>query len=1074
MVNFNVINEKIKNDPEISESVKSTLPEVKKESKFSFENQPKFAKQMLDLFDEQKQLEEETPDLKSKETIKPNTPNVVRYAEIKQELLDYKILNESKPTKILKGAEAAIQGAWKSTAAAAGLSVDLTNLMLGLGETGVRKIASGMGFDVESTLADSKLMSREPVLGSSQITKIFNAAGIKTEYDKTRWFTRFFGRLGEEIGFGLPIAGALASKAAKPLNYLSKEMGVVVAAGTGAATSKEIVRQSGGGEKAQQRADFMGQLLGGFSPLVVSKIVNGFPGREYLLESIKLAYNPKKREKEIAGNILYQKLGVEKTGDVVTKINESSMKLFDNVIDNTKFPRTLDQVTNEPALQNLRQQLEESGDVGVKLVENIDNMKFIRASELKNQYLQKVKNIDYTNPATSETMSTFPEYSINSTIKAVESKANSATELFNKRLQIAEETASSKIQSINPKMNRGDASALLRREIDDAYDEALTEQTRLWNEVGGTINGDIITTGAAAIINNRLKTKPTSELPEVITRFIDDNSKVTLGLKEQKFKTFQVKGNFGTESIQTPDVGKNSVLLKNEPITEVINIRSNVEDAIRIENSKVMPDRENLRMLDEFKGVIDKALTDPKNPKNLNALNTALDFNDKLKSNFYKGEIGSIMGYNLSGKLKVIPERTFNELIKPKADGGIATKNVNQVLDQESKGIQEGLKNRFADLANNQGNVDSGIVKKFILNNEEALNQFPLLKSQFKNADEAFNIVQQAKQNVTLSKDAMQRFRFQTLAAKKGEEISSNALVNSIFKTKDPSIHINKIIKLSSEDSSGAALKGFQNEVSDYMLNTINTKEILVDGVTQNIPDIKKLNSFINKNKQALITLYGDNGFKTIEEFQTVVKGFDNIASRVKPDQLEVIARNNVFVQAVGRIAGVKVASLTGGPALVFAGIGGRIANQLVAKKAGTEIKALLAEAFIDPNFAAELLKPYVGNQQEVVSKAVNVFLADMFGEEVRQPQEGLNITVPLPATEELPEEVPVSMNTINSASDRFASAGVMPNPVGMRGTGTTNQATQERGQAIFGQNDPIFAAGGGIMNARKQIQRVA
>ena len=43
MVNLNVINEKIKDDPEISESVKSTLPEVKEKSQFSFENQPSYA-----------------------------------------------------------------------------------------------------------------------------------------------------------------------------------------------------------------------------------------------------------------------------------------------------------------------------------------------------------------------------------------------------------------------------------------------------------------------------------------------------------------------------------------------------------------------------------------------------------------------------------------------------------------------------------------------------------------------------------------------------------------------------------------------------------------------------------------------------------------------------------------------------------------------------------------------------------------------------------------------------------------------------------------------------------------------
>ena len=71
-----------------------------------------------------------------------------------------------------------------------------------------------------------------------------------------------------------------------------------------------------------------------------------------------------------------------------------------------------------------------------------------------------------------------------------------------------------------------------------------------------------------------------------------------------------------------------------------------------------------------------------------------------------------------------------------------------------------------------------------------------------------------------------------------------------------------------------------------------------------------------------------------------------------KPEDLEVIARNNVFVSSVGRILGTKVASATGGPALVFAGIGGRIANAFVSKKAGKEIRALLGEAFVDPEFA--------------------------------------------------------------------------------------------------------------------------
>ena len=62
----------------------------------------------------------------------------------------------------------------------------------------------------------------------------------------------------------------------------------------------------------------------------------------------------------------------------------------------------------------------------------------------------------------------------------------------------------------------------------------------------------------------------------------------------------------------------------------------------------------------------------------------------------------------------------------------------------------------------------------------------------------------------------------------------------------------------------------------------------------------------------------------------------------------------------------------------------------------------------------------------------------------------------------------------INPASDRFASAGAMPNQVGMGGTGTVDRnkaATLFPDDKIF---TPQFAAQGGIMNARKQIQRVA
>ena len=78
---------------------------------------------------------------------------------------------------------------------------------------------------------------------------------------------------------------------------------------------------------------------------------------------------------------------------------------------------------------------------------------------------------------------------------------------------------------------------------------------------------------------------------------------------------------------------------------------------------------------------------------------------------------------------------------------------------------------------------------------------------------------------------------------------------------------------------------------------------------------IKKLNNFIRTNEEALVALYGDDGFKTIQEFQSVLKDIDNAVIKGGMEDLEVIARNNVFVSSVGRILGTKVAAATGGPA---------------------------------------------------------------------------------------------------------------------------------------------------------------
>ena len=228
------------------------------------------------------------------------------------------ISQETIPEKAFIYSESAAAGANKGVLNTLGFPVDVLNLLLGMGETGIRKALNEVGFDIPDTMADSKLMSSEPFLGSQSLNKIFNNLGINSEYDKTRASTAIIGRIGEEVGMTLPIGIGLASRSQKPMTYFSKEMGVATSAGFGAAQAQQMFPENIG-------AEITGQFIGGFTPISLVKTVNLVGNKTGAKEAFNLLYDPRKREKEIAGNILYQKLGKEGTAELVEEIKKVSL-----------------------------------------------------------------------------------------------------------------------------------------------------------------------------------------------------------------------------------------------------------------------------------------------------------------------------------------------------------------------------------------------------------------------------------------------------------------------------------------------------------------------------------------------------------------------------------------------------------------------------------------------------------------------------------------------------------------------------------------------------------------------------
>jgi len=963
------------------------------------------------------------------------------------------ISQETIPEKAFVYGESAAAGANKGVLNTLGFPVDVVNLFLGMGETVVRKILNEVGFDIPDTMADSKLMSSKPFLGSKSLNEMFNKLGINSEYDKTRASTAIIGRIAEEVGMSLPIAVPLASRSQTPMKFFSKEMGVATSAGFGAAQAQQMFPENIG-------AEITGQFIGGFTPISLVKTVNLVGNKTGAKEAFNLLYNPRKREKEIAGNILYQKLGKEGTAELVEEIKKGEFTLFGETIDSTKFPRLLNEITNEPALANLLKQLEAS-DVGMELVNNIEASKLVRLLELENNFLKVAKE---------------GNFNITSVVDGVDTQVNIINKYMQSRIALAENTAADKIQALGGNVSVEDASALLRREIDDALSDVYKMEKEMWSKIDGTVDGTIIEQGATAILNNQFKTIDPKNIPKVVKDIVGEKALVDAGLIElgTETQTFQTRfgGKMQTETREVPVTPKEGILGETESVEEILNLRNRVYDEIRLENAKASPSKEKLQSLNEMLGVIDSAFMDMGTTANINELTDAISYSDKIKSNFFESEIGSVLGYNSKGKLRVIPEETYNKLVnKGNAADGVATKDVNKVLQQNSEGIQEGLKAEFAQLADPEtGAISVGALNKFLQNKKQVLNEFPELKTQFEDVNEALKIVENQKiKGQNIDRLTTEKYVLETMANSGGQSLSSKAIITGIFNSKNPSREIGKLKNVALKDESGAALKGLQNEVADYLMDNIKTKKVVLDGKATFVPDTKKLDSFINKNKDALIEIYGEEGFKNIEEFQRVATEIDGALTSGGIEQLQVLANRNVFIASVGRILGTKVAALTGGPALVFAGIGGNVANRLVAARSGKEIRALLANAFVDPEFARTLLLPYVDNNKDVVSKAIDSYIINAFGVETRGVQEDVSEK----REEELPAEVPVSSIVPESRLNTDIVSPINVAGTGITNTGAVDQNLMERGKTLF-PNSITFAAKGGIMNTKKAFQRVA
>ena len=319
---------------------------------------------------------------------------------------------------------------------------------------------------------------------------------------------------------------------------------------------------------------------------------------------------------------------------------------------------------------------------------------------------------------------------------------------------------------------------------------------------------------------------------------------------------------------------------------------------------------------------------------------------------------------------------------------------------------------------------------------------------------------------------------------------------------------VTPILQMLSRDETGSALAGFKRAVWDELNKMTMSSPEKVGRMPSDVTlDPQALQTLLREQEEALRKVFndvipvgyrpGDNAATTYDMLRMytdeMVNTMAEISGRtggVKPTKAEIELRGREFIRNLGRIAGVHAAGITGGPALVMAGAGGRIANEIWQSGGHNSVLRVVSEAITDPTFARELLvnratlspkgrfvfdkrltkkvRPHLyiehpGVPIQVIRETIgDVEKEDQIrregGEKVitRDPKENIY------RRQQIGDQSSLQMRPPSPASALSQVSPVQPLP---QQVAAASPDTMQRGQQVFGAMDPVFAKEGGIMS---------
>lgn len=520
------------------------------------------------------------------------------------------------------------------------------------------------------------------------------------------------------------------------------------------------------------------------------------------------------------------------------------------------------------------------------------------------------------------------------------------------------ERARRRAQELTPAMRRrGEASKIVREEIENALHDAQGQERDLWDAVpkDATTSTDNLKRTYQGLLEGQRKSDDPANVPPWIHRLLGSD------------------GSLGDQ----------------EPVEEVQALRSRLLHGVRDEEAKDAPNRRKTAALERLqRAALDDlgANTDDTTDAG-QAIKHALAFSKDLNQRFRQGPVGKILSRDRRGGPKVAPENTLAELLtREGTEGGTdmaaLSKALRDVPDAQSyrDAAADFIRGRFAQQAtDDRGAVRPPAAKRFLNQNHELLQYFPDLRRELadteqaqRSADDISNRMQLRKRGL-LDKRTSRASMF--LNAPVGKEI------NRVLRSRSPVASMKQLKAQVRNDPTGESLQGLKGQFLRDMMGRSELDSFETQGHTRaSGGDMEK---FAQQHKGAMEALFSPDELGRIRRVIGTAKKLDRAAAQGRNIDDLLDESPDMIIDLASRIAGANLgargAAGSAGAPLVAAGAGSRFVRRLTNRIPVERTRDVLSQAMLDRDLMRTLLKKVDSpKQRDALQRRLNGFLVNL------------------------------------------------------------------------------------------------